>query len=146
AAPAATSRGPRSAPPASTATTTMISCSAGLIARLGGDHLASLVAAADRADSVRKPRAVALGARVVRHGAELVLRAPPGGPSMRLLLLGDGHRVGRLAGPSLLEPDLGQLGPARVSLAFVRVTRLRVVQIDPAYGTQSCTVGPAHEL
>src|SRR6478736_7211071 len=91
AAPAATSRGPRSAPPASTATAIMAGTSADRFAIVCGDDLAPLVAATHRTHPMRQPRAVALRARVVRRRADLVLRPPLCGAGVRLLLLRDGH-------------------------------------------------------
>src|SRR5947199_9144627 len=90
AAPAATSAGPRSAPPASTATVTIGRGLAGLGGALV-QHLAALVGAAHGTDPVRKPRAVALRAEVVTRGLDLVLGAALGGARVRLLLLRDCH-------------------------------------------------------
>ena len=91
AAPAATSRGPRSAPPASTATVTTRALSGDRLVPIRNDDLAALVAAAHGADAVGKPRAVALRARVVGRRVDLVLRTALRGPRVGLLLLGDGH-------------------------------------------------------
>src|SRR5438045_1693096 len=54
--------------------------------------LAAGVGAAHRAHPVRPPRAVAARARVQCRGPDLVLGAALGGPTVRLLFLGDGHR------------------------------------------------------
>ncbi len=98
-APAATSRGPRSAPPASTATVIIVAGIRSTCSQRPGDNLAALVAAAHRAHAMWQPGAVALRAGVVARRADLVLRSTLRGPGVGLLLLGDGHRGGRLAGP-----------------------------------------------
>src|SRR6202012_2422188 len=95
--------GPRSAPPASTATVTTRPASADVLVPLRDDYLAALVAAAHGADAVRKARAVALRAGVVRRRADLVLRAALGGPRMGLLLLRYGH-AGQCNRPAVGEP------------------------------------------
>src|SRR5436305_3310950 len=93
AAPAATSRGPRSAPPASTATVIIGAPSAELVAGIGGDDFTSLVVPAHRADAMRKPGAVTLRTRVRGRGADLVLCPALRRAGVRLLLLRDGHRA-----------------------------------------------------
>src|SRR5689334_19755826 len=89
AAPAATSAGPRSAPPASTATWTMARplTLGGALTRIWFYDLAAFVIAAHQTHAVRQPRAVALGARVVRRSADLMLRPAAGSAGMGLLLL-----------------------------------------------------------
>src|SRR3954452_823122 len=85
AAPRATSPGPRSAPFASTATVT---ADDGLVlvvvvVLVGRDDLTPAVEPAVRADPVRAPRLVALGAGVHRRSADLVLRAALVGARVR---------------------------------------------------------------
>src|SRR6202011_4896465 len=124
AAPAATSAGPRSAPPASTATVTTACGLRELVAPARGDDFAPLVAAAHWADAVREPGAVACGARVIRGRADLVLSAPLRGAGVGLLLLGDGHGRRRLAGSgSGPGPD----GASRFSIMQVMRTSTRNV-------------------
>src|SRR5690348_5477297 len=108
AAPAATSAGPRSAPPASTATRTIARPLAlgGGLTRLRFYDLAPFVVAAYRTDPVRQSGAVALGARVVRRGADLVLRPAAGCAGMGLLLFGDSHCHGSVP-RALADPRLG---------------------------------------
>src|SRR3954454_7745591 len=99
AAPAATSAGPRSAPLASTAMRTEELVIVVVVVRveLRRNDLGALVRPADRAHAMRPPRAVALRAAVERRRAQLVLRAALVRARVRLLLLGDGHRQGRIA-------------------------------------------------
>src|SRR3954447_1241603 len=94
AAPSATSRAPRSAPLASTATVAVMAALVIVVVRvLAGrrDDLAPPVRAAHGADAMRAARAVARRARVQRGRRDLVLRAALARASVRLLLLGDGH-------------------------------------------------------
>src|SRR5436190_22535006 len=75
-APAATSAGPRSAPPASTATVTIGPEDSARLLVAAGDHLAAPVVATDRTDAMWASRAVTLRAGVVGRRADLVLGAP----------------------------------------------------------------------
>src|SRR5947209_2503061 len=143
AAPAATSRGPRSAPPASTATVIIGLPSGELVAGIGGDDFTSLVVPAHRADAMRKPGAVTLRTRVRGRGADLVLCPALRRAGVRLLLLRDGHRAEcscqsvrppDRTGP-LVEPNLRQLGPARVGRALVPVLGSLEVQVGAAHRT-----------
>src|SRR5439155_603893 len=79
--------------------------------------LAAGVGAANRAHPVRSPRAVAARARVQCRDADLVLGAALGGPAVRLLFLGDGHRGGKATSSkrsyfSLSSRSLAQRGSA----------------------------------
>src|SRR3954453_5091386 len=91
-APSATSRGPRSAPLASTATVAVMGRSVVVVVRVvaaAGAHLTPRVRATHRADPVRTARAVTGRARVRRGRADLVRGPALGGAGVRLLLLGD---------------------------------------------------------
>src|SRR5436190_9674617 len=147
AAPSATSAAPRSAPFASTATVTGSDSGTPLfvivVVRRPGDHLAPGIGAAHRADPVGQARAVALGAAVVGRRRDLVLSAALSGPRSRLLLLGDGHGR-RLA--ALFQPQLAQLGPPRVGLAFMPVVTAGQVEVLAAHRAQAGAVLAAHQL
>src|SRR5690242_20575969 len=132
AAPAATSAGPRSAPPASTATVTTAGTSVDVLVPLRDDYLAPLIAAAYGADPVRKARAVALRARVVGRRADLVLRATLRGPRVGLLLLGDGH-VGQCNRPAADETPAGR--------GTRRVTRSAAPTAPPSGGRANAHAG-----
>src|SRR5438067_6178593 len=139
AAPAATSAAPNSAPLQSTATTVAGASSAAASDEEGGasgatpvllvvvlviagarvrcHDLAAGVGAAHRAHPVRAPRAVTARARIQCRGADLVLGAALGGPAVRLLFLGDGHRGGKATSRersyfSLSSRSLAQRGSA----------------------------------
>src|SRR5579859_3944661 len=90
AAPAATSAGPRSAPPASTATV-ITGTLGGLLARLACHYLAALVIAAGGTHTVGQARVVTVGAGVVGRRRQLVLSPALSRARVRLLLLGDSH-------------------------------------------------------
>ena len=108
AAPAATSAGPRSAPPASTATVTIDAATQRVGSSAGAIDLTPAVAAADGADAVGSPGAVALRALVVGRCRDLVLGAALGRARVGLLLLGDGHRTAeasRRPGPCRAAPS-----------------------------------------
>src|SRR3954470_23958009 len=89
-APSATSRGPRSAPLASTATRELMLVVMVVTAARRHD-LAPGVRPAHRADPVGAARAVARRARVEARRRDLVLGAALARTRVRLLLLGDGH-------------------------------------------------------
>src|SRR3954468_15964624 len=93
-APSATSRGPRSAPLASTATVAMAKplVLVVVVVIAGRRHdLATRVRAAHRADPMRPARAVARRARVEARRTDLVLGAALARARVGLLLLRDGH-------------------------------------------------------
>src|SRR3954462_6770380 len=100
AAPAATSAGPRSTPPASTATVTVMASSvAVVVTRVRVDDRPAAVRAAVGADAVRCARCVTLRARVERRRADLVRRAALGRARVGLSLLGDGHEARQGSAP-----------------------------------------------
>ena len=117
------------------------------------DHFAALVAAADRADPVGQPRAVALRAGVVRRRADLVLRATLGRARVRLLLLGDGHCGWEASRGTAVAPRRHPLSrtaarracPAGIGLALVVVLGAGGVEVDAAHRAQAGAVGAAQQ-
>src|SRR5581483_211046 len=133
----------------------------GGLTRIWFYDLAAFVIATHRTYPVRQPRAVALWARVVRRGADLVLRPATGCAGMGLLLLWNGHRPAsvprresapmvepRLARPGgLSKAQLGELGPALIGLTRpVCVLGAGRVEVRAALDAQAGAVGAAQDL